>query len=128
MRKKVTVVGAGNVGATVALRIAEKELADVVLIDVVEGMPAGKEAAPRGFRVALKTSDSVRPSAAAWAVKLGVRHPLLRIGCTRFNREVLRLQRVGILRTDLEVSLDGPPGEWGRNLVGLSKRRVLCSV
>jgi malate dehydrogenase len=51
MRKKLTVVGAGNVGATVALRVAEKELADVVLIDVLEGVPAGKaldlaEAAP----------------------------------------------------------------------------------
>jgi len=51
MRKKVTVVGAGNVGATTALRIAEKELADVVLVDVLEGVPAGKaldicEAAP----------------------------------------------------------------------------------
>ena len=51
MRKKVTVVGAGNVGATTAMRIAEKELADVVLVDVLEGVPAGKaldicEAAP----------------------------------------------------------------------------------
>ena len=42
MRQKVTVVGAGNVGATVAMRVAEKELADVVLIDVIEGVPAGK--------------------------------------------------------------------------------------
>jgi malate dehydrogenase len=51
MRKKVTVVGSGNVGATVAMRVAEKELADVVLVDVLEGVPAGKaldlaEAAP----------------------------------------------------------------------------------
>jgi malate dehydrogenase len=42
MRKKVTVVGAGQVGATTAMRIAEKELADVVLVDVLEGVPAGK--------------------------------------------------------------------------------------
>ncbi len=42
MRKKVTVVGAGNVGANCALRIVEKELADVVLVDVVEGVPQGK--------------------------------------------------------------------------------------
>jgi malate dehydrogenase len=51
MRKKVTVIGAGNVGATTAMRLAEKELADVVLIDVIEGVPEGKcldmiEAAP----------------------------------------------------------------------------------
>ena len=42
MRKKVTVVGAGNVGANCALRVAEKELADVVLIDIAEGIPQGK--------------------------------------------------------------------------------------
>jgi malate dehydrogenase len=42
MRKKVTVVGAGNVGATLAQRIAEKGYADVVLIDIVEGLPQGK--------------------------------------------------------------------------------------
>jgi len=51
MRRKVTVVGAGNVGATAAMRLAEKELADVALIDILEGVPAGKaldlmEAAP----------------------------------------------------------------------------------
>jgi len=42
MRKKVTVVGAGNVGANCALRLAYKELADVVLVDVVDGIPQGK--------------------------------------------------------------------------------------
>ncbi len=42
MRKKVSIVGAGNVGATAAHWIASKELADVVLIDVQEGMPQGK--------------------------------------------------------------------------------------
>ncbi len=41
-RKKVTVVGAGNVGATAGQRIVERELADVVLIDIVEGVPQGK--------------------------------------------------------------------------------------
>ena len=42
MIKKTTVIGAGQVGATAAMRLAEKELADVVLIDVIEGVPAGK--------------------------------------------------------------------------------------
>ncbi len=41
-RPKVTVVGAGNVGATVAQYLVERELADVVLTDVVEGLPQGK--------------------------------------------------------------------------------------
>ena len=42
MRKKVTVIGGGNVGATAAQRIAERDYADVVLVDVIEGMPQGK--------------------------------------------------------------------------------------
>ena len=51
MRPKVTVVGAGNVGASCALRLVDKELADVVLVDIVDGVPQGKaldmlEAAP----------------------------------------------------------------------------------
>ena len=50
-RNKVTVIGAGNVGATTAQRVAEGGLADVVLVDIVEGLPQGKgldlaEAAP----------------------------------------------------------------------------------
>ncbi len=51
MNRKVTVIGAGNVGATVAQRLAEKELSDVVLVDIADGIPQGKaldlaEAAP----------------------------------------------------------------------------------
>jgi len=42
MRKKVTVIGAGNVGATVAQQVAQKELADVALVDIIEGVPQGK--------------------------------------------------------------------------------------
>jgi malate dehydrogenase len=42
MRNKVTVVGAGNVGASCAQRVAEKGYADVVLVDIIEGMPQGK--------------------------------------------------------------------------------------
>ena len=42
MNQKVTIVGAGNVGSTVAQRMAEKELADVVLVDIIEGVPQGK--------------------------------------------------------------------------------------
>ena len=41
-RKKVTVIGAGNVGATLAQRLVDKELADVVLVDIIEDMPQGK--------------------------------------------------------------------------------------
>ncbi|HWR52324.1 MAG TPA: malate dehydrogenase [Bryobacteraceae bacterium] len=69
MRKKVTVVGAGNVGANCALRIAEKELADVVLVDVVEGVPQGKaldllQSGPvQGYSVNLTGSNDYEPTA-----------------------------------------------------------------
>src|SRR5256885_8056252 len=42
MRRKITVVGAGNVGATTAQRLAERDYADVVLVDIVDGLPQGK--------------------------------------------------------------------------------------
>ncbi len=42
MRNKVTVIGAGNVGATTAHRLAERGYADIVLVDIIEGMPQGK--------------------------------------------------------------------------------------
>ena len=64
MRKKVTVVGAGNVGANTAQKIASKELADVVLVDVVEGVPQGKsldmlESAPvEGFDVKITGTNA----------------------------------------------------------------------
>lgn len=53
MDRKITVVGAGNVGSTVAQKIAERGLGDIVLLDVIEGMPQGKaldlvESAPMG--------------------------------------------------------------------------------
>jgi len=69
MDKKVSVIGAGNVGATVAQRLAEKELCDVVLIDIVEGIPQGKaldltEAAPVEKHDAhLTGSNGYEPSA-----------------------------------------------------------------
>ena len=69
MRKKVTIVGAGNVGANCGLRIAEKELADVVLVDVIEGVPQGKgldllQSGPiQGYDVYLAGSNDYEPTA-----------------------------------------------------------------
>ncbi|MFM8439911.1 MAG: malate dehydrogenase [Acidobacteriota bacterium] len=68
-RNKITVVGAGNVGATAAHWIASKELADVVLVDITEGMPQGKsldlaQAAPiDGFDVKLVGSNGYEETA-----------------------------------------------------------------
>ena len=50
MRKKVSIVGAGNVGATAAHWIASKELANVVLIDVVEGIRQRRLTHPSGLQ------------------------------------------------------------------------------
>jgi len=69
LRKKVTVVGAGNVGANCALRIADKELADVVLVDVVEGVPQGKgldllQSGPvQGYDVMVTGANDYEPTA-----------------------------------------------------------------
>ncbi|MDE3157934.1 MAG: malate dehydrogenase [Acidobacteriota bacterium] len=69
MRKKVTVVGAGNVGANCALRLVEKELADVVLVDVIEGVPQGKgldlyQSGPvQGYDCSITGSNDYEPTA-----------------------------------------------------------------
>jgi malate dehydrogenase len=69
MRRKVTVVGAGNVGANTAQKIAAKELADVVLVDVVDGVPQGKgldilQSAPvEGYDVRLSGANSYEETA-----------------------------------------------------------------
>ena len=69
MRKKVTVIGAGNVGANCAVNIAYKELADVVLVDVVEGVPQGKgldllQSGPvEGFDVLVTGTNEYGPTA-----------------------------------------------------------------
>src|SRR5258706_4741892 len=68
-RNKITVVGAGNVGATAAHWLAAKELGDVVLVDIVEGVPQGKaldlaEAAPvEGFDVRLIGTNTYEETA-----------------------------------------------------------------
>jgi malate dehydrogenase len=69
LRKKVTVVGAGNVGANCALRLVEKELADVVLVDVIEGVPQGKgldlyQSGPvQGYDCTITGSNDYEPTA-----------------------------------------------------------------
>ena len=68
-RKKITIVGAGNVGATAAHWAAEKELGDIVLVDIIEGMPQGKaldlmESRPvEGFDVTITGTNGYEESA-----------------------------------------------------------------
>ncbi len=67
--KKVTVVGAGNVGATAAQRIVEKQLANVVLVDIVDGLPQGKaldmmqSAATEEFDTTIVGANDYEPTA-----------------------------------------------------------------
>jgi malate dehydrogenase len=69
MRKKITVVGGGNVGASCAVNLASKELGDVVLVDVVEGIPQGKgldmlQMGPiEGYDVAITGANDYAPTA-----------------------------------------------------------------
>jgi malate dehydrogenase len=68
-RRKVTIVGAGNVGGTTAMRLAQRGYADLVLYDVVEGLPQGKaldllEAGPvEGYDCAISGTNSYADSA-----------------------------------------------------------------
>ena len=69
MRKKITVVGAGNVGATLAHWLAAKQLGDVVLLDIIEGVPQGKgldllQAGPvEGYDVKIKGTNDFADTA-----------------------------------------------------------------
>jgi malate dehydrogenase len=104
MHYKVTVVGAGNVGATTAQRIAEADLADVVMVDVAGELAAGKaldmmEAAPiLGFNARIEGgSDYARTAGSQVAVitaglarKPGMSRDDLRIKNTEIVREVVQ--------------------------------------
>jgi malate dehydrogenase len=101
MLEKVAVVGAGNVGATAAQRLAEKNLArSVVMIDVVEGVPQGKaldqwQSGPiEGFDTRITGSNSYDPAAGAevFVVTAGIaRKPgMSRDDLTRTNAGIVR--------------------------------------
>jgi malate dehydrogenase len=100
MRPKVTIVGVGNVGATTAQYLVDKELADVVLIDVMEGLPQGKgldllEAGPiRGFDSHLVGSNNYQDSAGSHIVVITAGLPR-RPGMTRDD---LLLQNAEIVK------------------------------
>jgi malate dehydrogenase len=100
-RRKVTVIGAGNVGATTAQRIAEGGLADVCLIDVVDGLPQGKaldlaESAPvQGHDHAIVGTNDYADTAGSDIV-------VVTAGLARqpgMSRDDLLLKNAGIVRT-----------------------------
>src|SRR6266498_1617764 len=107
MKQKVTVVGAGNVGATVAQRIVEKEIADVVLIDIIPGLPQGKsldmlESAPvEGFDAKMVGSNSYEQAAGSDLVVITAGVP----------------RKPGMSRDDLVATNEGIVGDVVRKLL-----------
>ncbi len=81
MRKKITVVGSGNVGATLAHRLADRRLGDIVLIDILEGIPQGKgldllESGPiEGYDVKVKGTNNYADTAGSDLVVLTAGFP-----------------------------------------------------
>lgn len=111
MRKKVTVVGAGNVGANCALRIADKELADVVLVDVVEGVPQGKgldllQSGPvQGYDVSVTGANDYEPTANSDVVVITAGFPRK----PGMSRDDLLLANYDVVRTATEQAVKYSP-------------------
>src|SRR5579872_1405539 len=111
MRKKVTVVGAGNVGASCALNIAFKELADVVVVDVVEGVPMGKaldmlQTGPiEGYDVRVTGANDYEPTANSDVV-------VITAGLARkpgMSRDDLLLANYEVVKTSTEQAVKHSP-------------------
>jgi malate dehydrogenase len=111
MRKKVTVVGAGNVGANCAVNIAYKELADVVLVDVVEGVPQGKgldllESGPiEGFDVMVTGANNYEPTAGSDIVVITAGFPRK----PGMSRDDLLIANYEVVRTATEQAVKYSP-------------------
>jgi malate dehydrogenase len=140
MKTKVTVVGAGNVGATAAQRIVEKELADVALIDIVQGVPQGKsldmmESAP------VEKFDSKLVGSNAYDATAGSEVVVITAGLPRkpgMSRDDLVATNEGIVADVVKKVMPGSPNailiivsnpldamcEVARRVSGLPRERV----
>jgi malate dehydrogenase len=118
MKQKVTVVGAGNVGATVAQRIVEKEIADVVLVDIIPGVPQGKsldmlESAPvEGFDARMIGSNSYEETGQSDVVVITAGVP----------------RKPGMSRDDLVATNEGIVSDVVRKLLPGSPEAILIVV
>jgi malate dehydrogenase len=107
----VTVIGAGNVGATTAQRILEQGIADVWLVDIVEGLPQGKaldlaEAAPvTGYDMAVRGTNDYRDTAGSDVI-------VVTSGLARqpgMSRDDLLAKNAGIVRSVVEQAVAQSP-------------------
>jgi malate dehydrogenase len=140
-RNKITVVGAGNVGATAVHWIAAKELGDIVLVDIVEGMPQGKaldmvETAPvEGFDCNIIGTNSYEESAGSDVV-------IITAGLARkpgMSRDDLLMKNFEIVKSCAEQSVKHSPDAFiivvsnpldvmtyvAQAVTGLPKNRVM---
>ena len=118
MKHKVTVVGAGNVGATTAQRIVEKELADVALIDNIQGVPQGKaldimESAP------VEKFDARMTGSNAYDVSAGSDVVVITAGVPR---------KPGMSRDDLVATNEGIVSDVVRKVLPASPNAILIVV
>lgn len=118
MDKKVTVIGAGNVGATAAQRLCEKELCDVVLVDIIEGVPQGKaldlaEAAP------IEKHDAHLTGANSYDATAGSDIVIITAGIPR---------KPGMSRDDLLTTNAGIVKKVSREVAARSPQAVLIIV
>jgi len=111
MRRKVTVVGAGNVGANTAQKIAAKELADVVLVDVVDGVPQGKgldmlESAPvEGYDVTITGTNGYEATAGSDIVVITAGFPRK----PGMSRDDLLMANYEVVKTATEQAVKQSP-------------------
>ncbi len=111
MRKKITVIGAGNVGATCAHRLADKALGDVVLVDIIEGVPQGKaldllQSGPvEGYDVQVTGSNSYEATANSDIVVMTAGFPRK----PGMSRDDLVLKNYDIVRTAIEQAAKYSP-------------------
>jgi malate dehydrogenase len=118
MKQKVTVVGAGNVGASAAQRIAEREIADVALIDIIPGVPQGKaldmmESAP------VERFDTKMIGSNAYDVSAGSDVVVITAGVPR---------RPGMSRDDLVATNEGIVADVVRKVLPGSPDAILIVV
>ena len=141
MRKKVTVVGAGNVGATTAHWLAAKELADVALVDIVEGVPQGKALdlyqalAVEGVDVAVTGSNDYGPTAGSDVVVITAGFPrkpgMSRDDLVKANAEIVGKATEAVVATSpnaILIIVTNPLDamcEVARRVSGFPRERVI---
>jgi malate dehydrogenase len=141
MRKKITVIGAGHVGATCAHRLADKQLGDVVLIDILEGVPQGKaldllEAGPiEGYDVHIKGTNDFADTANSDVVVMTAGFPrkpgMSRDDLLKANYEVVKgtIEKVAKVSPEAFLIMVTNPldamAQTALKVSGFSKNRVI---